>query len=186
MMLSMIRNKDRAFYKLGRIMELGPIKRKSYTDFIDHWFREGAFVLENGLFERLFELGNDIPYNIQRLCHNLWEKAREGNPISSALIEELPILIARQDSPHYEILWQSISPLQRNLMMALCKTPGIGPFSKEFQTTHGIGPSSSIKASLDSLCKKAILLKKTNGLYQFSDLFMPYWIMDRGNIQGDS
>ncbi len=50
------------------------------------------------------------------------------------------------------------------------------PFSKDFQLTYGIGPSSSIKASLDSLVKKGILYKTTAGKYQFADTFMPCWI----------
>jgi prevent-host-death family protein len=38
--------------------------------------------------------------------------------------------------------------------------------------THGIGPSSSIKAFLDSLTKKGILFKIIDGPYRFSDTFI--------------
>ena len=48
--------------------------------------------------------------------------------------------------------------------------------SKDFQLKHGIGPSSSIKASLDSLLKKGILFKTLQGSYHFTDGFTPYWI----------
>jgi hypothetical protein len=44
--------------------------------------------------------------------------------------------------------------------MALSKEPDAKPFSKGFQLTHGIGPSSSIKASLESLVKKGILARR--------------------------
>jgi len=50
------------------------------------------------------------------------------------------------------------------------------PFSKDFQLKHGIGPSSSIKASLESLLKKGILFKTLQCRYHFTDGFMPYWI----------
>ena len=52
--------------------------------------------------------------------------------------------------------------------------------------THGIGPSSSIKASLDSLSKKGILYRSKEGSYQFSDIsdiFMRYWIGDLRRIE---
>jgi hypothetical protein len=39
-----------------------------------------------------------------------------------------------------------------------------------------IGPSSSIKASLDSLTKRGVLMKTIKGEYKFSDTFMPHWI----------
>jgi hypothetical protein len=47
------------------------------------------------------------------------------------------------------------------------------PFSKDFQLNYGIGPSSSIKASLDSLTKRGIIMKTIKGEYKFSDIFMP-------------
>jgi hypothetical protein len=48
--------------------------------------------------------------------------------------------------------------------------------SETNELKHGIGPSSSIKASLDSLLKKGILYRTLEGSYRFADLFMPYWI----------
>ena len=45
-MLSMTRDRKRAFYKLGRIMALGPIDREPYRDFIYTWFQKGAYRVE--------------------------------------------------------------------------------------------------------------------------------------------
>jgi len=110
------------------------------------------------------------------MCHTLWELARETHEITSFLIEELPFVIAKQDSPHYELLWQTASQQQRILLIALSKDPDAKPFSRDFQFAHGIGPSSSIKASLDSLTKKGILYRTRERSYQFSDVFMRHWI----------
>ncbi len=117
-----------------------------------------------------------MPYNIQRLCNVMWDSASESRRIKPSLIETLPLVIAKQDSPHYEMLWRSASQAQKVLLIALGKNQSAKPFSKDFQLKHGIGPSSSIKASLDSLLKKGILYKTLEGSYRFADLFMPYWI----------
>jgi AAA+ ATPase superfamily predicted ATPase len=175
-MLSMIRDRRRAFYKLGRIMELGPIKRNAYINFILGWLNRGGFTISNDDLKRVFEIGNDVPYNIQRLCNVMWNHAGDTKAINTALIEELPVIIARQDSPHYEMLWRSASQPQKTLLIAFSKDQTVKPFSKDFQLKHGIGPSSSIKASLDSLVKKGILFKTLQGRYHFVDGFMPYWI----------
>lgn len=182
-MLSMTRDRKRAFYKLGRIMEIGSIDRGAYDDFIFKWLKKGSYLIERNDLEKIFKLGRDVPYNIQRLCHNLWELARETHEVTSFMIEELPFIIAKQDSPHYELLWQTATQQQKTLIIALSKDPGAKPFSKEFQLTHGIGPSSSIKASLDSLTKKGILYRTKEGSYRFSDLFMRYWISYLREIQ---
>jgi hypothetical protein len=86
------------------------------------------------------------------------------------------VIIAQQDSPHYEMLWKAASQPQKILLIALSKDQTAKPFSKAFQLKHSIGPSSSIKASLDSLMKKGILFKTFQGAYHFVDGFMPYWI----------
>jgi hypothetical protein len=52
------------------------------------------------------------------------------------------------------MLLQSAPQGQKVLLIALGKDQSAKPFSKDFQLKHGIGPSSSIKASLDSLLKK--------------------------------
>lgn len=175
-MLSMAKDRKRAFYKLGRIMGLGPIERKPYTDFIMNWLDKGDYTADRHDLQKLFELGHDIPHNIQRLCHNMWEIAREKKVVAPELIDQLPMIVAQQDSPHYELLWRSVSQQQKRLLMALSTDDDSKPFSKDFQLTYGIGPSSSIKASLDSLVKKGILYKAAEGKYQFSDTFMPCWI----------
>jgi hypothetical protein len=175
-MLSMIRDHKRAFYKLGRIMELRPIERNAYANFILGWLNKGGFTINDDDLQRVFEIGNDVPYNIQRLCNVMWDYARDTKKIHTALIEKLPVIIAQQDSPHYEMLWRSASQPQKMLLIALSKDQTAKPFSKDFQLKHGIGPSSSIKGSFDSLVKKGILFKTLQGSYHFVDRFMPYWI----------
>jgi len=175
-MLSMVKDRKRAFYKLGRIMDLGPISQDAYSDFIVNWFQKGGYTANRQDLHKIFELGQNIPHNIQRLCNILWEIARDDRVVTPAMIDTLPAIIAQQDSPHYELLWRSASQQQKKLLIALSRTPALKPFSKEFQLTHGIGPSSSIKASLDSLVKKGILLRTFKGSYQFSDIFMTNWI----------
>ena len=175
-MLAMLRDRKRAFYKLGRIMELGPIDRNTYTDFILQWLKKGRITASAQDLQLLFELGVDVPYNIQRLCNNMWDLAQKDNKVTSDIIDKLPIIIARQDSPHYELFWRTTSPLQKKILIALSKGSNIKPLSKEFALRYQISPPSSIKASLVSLIKKGIIYRTLEGSYQFTDNFMPYWI----------
>jgi len=179
-MLAMSSDRERAFYKLGRLMELQSIERDTYADFIYGWLKKGKYKFKRKDLEKIFESGEDVPYNIQRMCHTMWELARESHEITSSMIAELPFIISQQDSPHFELLWQSASQQQKTLLIALSEEPHAKPFSKEFQLRYTIGPSSSIKASLDSLVKKGILYRTRQGTYQFSDTFMRYWIRHLG------
>ena len=175
-MLAMARDRKRAFYKLGRLMTLGPIERNVYLEFIHDWFHKARYKVKKQHLEAILELGKDVPYNVQRLSHTVWELAREKGEVTPLMIDRSPEIIGQQDSPHFELLWQNASQQQKMLLIALSKEPDAKPFSKDFQLTHGIGPSSSIKASLESLKRKGILFKTIKGPYQFSDVFMKHWI----------
>lgn len=175
-MLSMVQDRKRAFFKMGRIMSLQPIKIPIYEKFILGWFKKGRYKISLEAVKRIIELGGNVTYNIQRLCHVAWETTIESKKIDLSVVDTLPLLIAKQDAPHYETMWQTISPIQKRLLIALIKDPETPPFSKNFQFRHKIGPSSSINASLASLMKKGVLYKTTQGNFQFVDLFMPYWI----------
>ena len=176
-MLSMVQDKKRAFYKMGRIMALEPIKQEMYETFIHGWFEKGGYAITAECVRNIIRLGQSVTYNVQRLCHTAWETAVESKTIDDALIETLPLIIVKQDAPHYEILWQTITSGQKALLIALAQDPDTPPFSKEFQLRHHIGPASSITASLSSLVKKGVIAKKGPGTaYQFTDLFFPFWI----------
>ena len=175
-MLAMLKDRKRAFYKLGRIMELGPIDRTHYESFILNWLKKGSITVSTACLHRIFELGYDVPYNIQRMCNIMWDLAQKNKKVTSAIIERLPAIIAEQDSPHYELFWRTASALQRKILMALSKEPGLKPLSKEFALQYQISPPSSVRASLISLIKKGILYQTLEGSYRFSDCFMPYWI----------
>ena len=179
-MLAMTLDPQRAFYRMGRIMELGPIERSQYLKFILRWFKKGGYKLENVDFDPLFDAAEDVPYSVQRMCNILWEMGRPKRSINQKMIEQAPFVIAQQDSAHFELTWQGTTQSQKTLLMALAREQNAKPFSKEFQLTYGVGPSSSIKASLDSLVKKGVLYKTPAGRYKFADTFMRYWILNLG------
>jgi hypothetical protein len=118
-------------------------------------------------------IGDDVPHSVQRLCNDMRETAMASKTIDAALIEKLPFTIGWQNCPHYEMLWQTVTPLQRLLLLALSEEQDALPLPKDFQLRHGIRLSSSIKASLDSLCNKGFLItppKHSTGSQIFSCL----------------
>ena len=175
-MISMVREEARPFYRLGRVMELGPIPGAAYTRFIAGWFERGGYQLTEAAVQRILHLGADVPHSIQRLCHVIWEGAVARGEVTAQDIERAPALVAEQDSPLYEVLWQNASKLQRLLLIALVEDPDLSPLSKEFMLRHGLGPPSSIQASLRSLMNKGLVTRSIEGDYALTDRFMAYWI----------
>jgi hypothetical protein len=181
-MLAMIADKTRAFYKLGRIMQLGPIPRNEYSGFIQRWFTKGGRLFApqraNECLTEIFNLAKDVPYNVQRMCHNIWNATTtSGAMIDAGLVRKIPDIIATQDSPHFELIWRTVSIKQRRILFALAKTPMLKPFSKDFALTHRLSPPSSVKAALVSLRKKGLIYMNARGRYRFTDPFFKHWIL---------
>jgi hypothetical protein len=68
----------------------GPIKREAYTKFIIGWLKEGGYVADKKDLTGIFEIGEDVSYNIQRLCNVMWEAAIESRRIDLSMVEKLP------------------------------------------------------------------------------------------------
>lgn len=171
----MVKDKGRAFYRMGRIMELSPISRDLFATFIKTWFTKGTYKVTAGVVDLILEKGRDIPYNIQRIAHALWEEARGSKVIKKALVDKAIWIIIDQESTSYEALWDSISQKQREVLMALAKDDPVGIFSKDFVERWRIG-ASSIQASLKALENRGVLEKERAGKYRFSDEFFRLWI----------
>lgn len=67
----MVRNRGRAFYRMGRVMELAPIPREVFAAFIEIWFRRGGYELGDGVVDLIIENGRHVSYNIQRIAHSI-------------------------------------------------------------------------------------------------------------------
>jgi uncharacterized protein len=174
-MHDMVKHKGRAFYRMGRIFELTPIPRDLFASFVENWFMKGGYTLHDGVVDLILERGCNVPYNIQRIAHNIWEEARDSKCIGKALVEKSIRVIINQESMNYETLWDGITQKQRELLIALAKDDPSGIFSKDFIEKWRLGVSS-IQASLKALQKNGIVDKEKSGKYRFGDEFFRLWV----------
>ncbi|MBE9579985.1 MAG: hypothetical protein IMF18_00005 [Proteobacteria bacterium] len=171
----MVKDKRRAFYRMGRIMELTPIRRDLFIAFIESWFARGEYDLSENVVDLILEKGRDIPYNIQRIAHNIWEKASESKKAGNASVDKAIETIVNQESMNYEALWDGLSQKQRELLIGLAEDDPATVFSKDFTERWRLAVSS-IQASLRALENKGIVEKEKQGKYRFDDEFFRLWI----------
>jgi hypothetical protein len=65
-------------WAIGKIMKLGPLKMEASSRFLLGWPKEGGYRATNQDIARILEIGEDVPYNIRRLCHNNGSECREN------------------------------------------------------------------------------------------------------------
>lgn len=164
------------FYKFGRLMSLGPIPQEEFAPFLEERFRRGRLRVSAEVLDAILAAADDIPYNVQRLCHQLWalcagrvDRIREGD-IGKAIAA-----IVDQEAPYFSTIWDQLSLHQRQVLQAIARGGGRNVFASEFLLAHRLGSHSSVQTSLRQLLKEQVVLK-VNGEHRIADPFSREWI----------
>ena len=164
------------FYKFGRIVALGPIPPEEFAPFLAARFRRGGLRAEPAVLDAILAAADDIPYNVQRLCHQLWTlRAGVANRLTERDIAAALAAIVEQDAPHFSAGWERLSLHQRQVLQALARGGGKSPFAAAFVATHRLGSASSVQTSLRQLLKEGVVTRM-DGAYRLADPFFQEWI----------
>jgi len=172
----MVNNKDRAFYKLGRVLFLGKIPEKDFKAFITERFAAIGAKVDEAAFRRILSEADSIPYYVQYLCSFLWNKCREGAGLSEKLVAETAAHISDTQAPLYMGILENIPLKQRKILQVVSRNLGEKLYSQEVIERNGLGPAPTVQVSLNLLMKKGILEKENCG-YAFSDPFFRLWVL---------
>ena len=129
--------------------------------------------------DAILAAADDVPYNVQRLCHELWAmRVGVTDRIVEPDIGEAIARIVEQDASHFGTLWDRLSLHQRQVLQAIARSGGRNIFAADFLAAHRLGSHSSVQTSLRMLLKDQLLFK-SNGEYRFADAFFREWIAIR-------
>ena len=167
------------FYKFGRMVALGPISPQEFVPFLQVRFKRGGLRLSAEVGDAVLAAADDVPYNVQRLCHQLWAlRVGRADRITERDIGDAIAGIVEQDAPHFSAGWDRLSLHQRQVLQAIARSGGRNVFAGEFLTAHRLGSHSSVQTSLRQLLKEQVLAK-VNGEYRFADPFFREWVGTR-------
>jgi len=171
----MVSNKSKPFYKMGRVMTLNKIPRQEFADFLEKAFLKTGFTLAQGTIEKILDITENYPYNVQYLCHKLWDSYLDEMKISTKNIDPILEEILSEETPLYLLLWDYLSLPQRRLLQAIAKFGGKKVLSQEFIKANDLAAPATVQTSLRLLVKKEILDKADN-CYFFTDVFFKEWV----------
>ena len=175
----MIYREDRAFYKAGKVVNLGKIDRPIFAKFIRKKFEMTHFKIGSAMIEEIFSIANDCPYYVQYLCHELWDNYINTKKIEKGALAVVLKKIVTEESPIYVTIWNELTLHQRRLLQAIATSSGKNIFSQEFVLRNELNSTSSVQTSANLLMDKGIL-DRENGEYFIEDLFFKYWILYLG------
>ena len=171
---------SRPFHKAGPQMFLDKIAAADWTEFITTQFHRRGRTVAGTALEFLLNAADLIPYDVQRIAHELWDYAELQNKkqLDIADIEAVVNALVSGQSTYYELLWEQLAPRQRAALQALAARGHAEIYSQTLREEFRLGPASTVQKAFQSLDAKDIL-DRYKGDYFFLDPLFPLWIKKR-------
>jgi uncharacterized protein len=171
----------RPFYKAGPVMRLERIPPDEFALFVDTRFRDTGIKPDAGLGAAIIDLAGNLPYDVQRLAHEMWDDvnaARRRRAGLEDLHATLRRLLDEQDTL-FEAVWQRLTLAQRATLRAVVLEQGREILGAETRTRHRLGGASSVQAGLAALVRQDLVAREADGRYLVVDSLMREWVARR-------
>jgi len=167
----------RPFHKAGPQMFLDKIPASDWKEFIARQFGKRGRKLEAHAMEALLTAADLIPYDVQRIAHELWDYAelRDKRDLDASDLQSVIHTLVDGQSSYYELVWEQLSAGQRAVLQALAERGPSEIYAQSVRSTFRLGPASSVQKALQSLDSKDIL-DRYKDAYFFLDPLLLHWI----------
>ena len=170
----------RPFHKAGPQLFLDKIPAQDWKDFIARHFRKRGRTLDGSALETLLNSADLIPYDVQRIAHELWDYAelKDKHQLDASDVKSVIASLITSQSTYYELLWEQLSARQRAALQALAYRGTSAIYSQNVREEFRLGPASTVQKALHSLDSRDVL-DRYKGNYFFLDPLLPAWIKQR-------
>lgn len=170
----------RPFWRMGARLFLGPIPREEFLDFLDGGFRTQRRGVDRSALEHILELAEDVPYSVQRLAHECWERLRvqPAAQLTSAFVDEALEAVVRTEYSGYARIWAGLTRAQKIALKAVIEERGRALTSSAALRRFGLGSSTMLKA-LGALEERDLIRLDLDGAeraWRLEDPFLASWL----------
>ena len=167
----------RPFHKAGPLIFLDKIPATDWKEFIARQFRRRGRTLDEGSLETLLSTADLIPYDVQRIAHELWDYAelKDKRKMDASDVNAVTDSLVAGQSTYFELVWEQLSAGQRATLQAVAERGPSDVYSQAVRSEFRLGPASSVQRALHSLDARDIL-DRYQDRYFFVDPLFPCWI----------
>jgi hypothetical protein len=172
--------RNRPFYKAGPVMRLDRIPADRFAAFIEARLRDTGIKCAPGLGQSIVELAGNLPYDVQRLAHELWDDARAGGR-KTVDVEDLHGTLTRllgEQQSLFEAAWQRLTLAQRGTLRAAVLQEGREMLAADTRARYRLSGASTVQASLAALVREDILAREGDR-YIVVDSLLREWVARR-------
>ena len=152
--------RSRPFYKAGPVMRLQKIPAERFADFIEARFRTARIRPSPGLGMAIVELAGNLPYDVQRLAHEVWDDAEGAKSVGLEDLHETLKRLLGEHEAIFEATWQRLTLPQRATLRAAVLEEGREMLSADVRARYRLGGASTVQTALGALVREDILTRE--------------------------
>jgi uncharacterized protein len=170
----------RPFYKAGPRLFLKKIPPEPWREFISTQFGRRGRKVAGEAMELLLAIADLIPYDVQRIAHELWDHAELSGArlLGVEDIRRVARRLVASQTEYYERLWEQLASRQRAVLQALAERGAEALYSEAARRQHNLGPASSVQKALQALDAQDIIDRYEDRYFLLDPLFA-VWIRER-------
>ncbi len=172
--------RSRPFYNAGPVIRLQKIDAAVFADFIEARFRATRLAPEPGLGTAIVDLAGNLPYDVQRLAHEVWDDARAagGRRVGADDLHRTLKRLLGEHEAFFDAAWQKLTLAQRAALRAAVLEDGRELLSADARVRHRLGGPSTVQASLNALVREEILAREDRR-FVVVDSLLREWVARR-------
>lgn len=178
LLTQMFHNSKRPFFSSAATMKLTEIDHDIYKDFIIRMFRQRHRIIDDLAAEFVLDFTYRHTFYTQLLCNKLYADGEKKITIDQARLKAFELL--KQNEVIYYQYRTMLTTNQWDMLKAIAKE-GIlfKPNSRGMVSKHGLGATSAVQRSLESLIEKEMIYIIESGSdvgYKVYDCLLARWL----------
>ena len=154
---------------------LQKIPSEEMARFVGENMKATGFKIDAAAVRLIVDEMQNVPNNVQLLCHRLWSENQSTKRITIAGVEQTIRNLIFAYAPIFAEIWDTLTLYQQQLLKAVAGTGGKGLTSIRNIKRFELQSSSFVIQGLKLLQQKG-LVDKENDHYIFADVFFEKWV----------
>ncbi len=174
LMDALVLSRGAPLYNMAERLALGPIDERVMVRYLVDRARHGAKEMTEAAAERICELAGPVPYDIQRLAYEVFDRA--GDRIAGSDADDGMSWVVRREDPNFTDGFSRMSIRHRRVLVGIAVRRRVEqPYTAEFARDIGYAGPPGVRRAIEALSAEETLSQRQGGLV-VTDPFFAEWL----------
>jgi hypothetical protein len=174
LMDALVLSRGAPLYNMAERLALGPIDERVMVRYLVDRARHGAKEMSEAAAERICELAGPVPYDIQRLAYEVFDRA--GDRIANGDADDGMRGVIRREDPNFTDGFSRMSIRHRRVLVGIAVRRRVEqPYAAEFARDVGYAGPPGVRRAIEALSADETLSERQGALV-VADPFFAEWL----------